>query len=392
MTKPTVIEQIPLKLLEEFPNHPYKVLYNEDMATLVQSILEHGITSPLILWEREPDVYIVISGHRRGIACEIINESGEAFIETVPALVYRDITLEEATVIMVDENARREKLLPSEKARAYRMKLEAMRRQGKRTDLTSTQVVSKLKSGESTTSTPMARKLRENATIIGEQAGESGDQVRRYIRLTYLISELLDMVDSGEIGFRSAVEISYLSEPEQRTLLAEIKSRGIVPNLKQALSLKAASKDKEFDDNVVDILTEVRLDDRVTFRLHPGQLQQLDNTSLGTSLSRSELLRAYTATGGAVYVGRETVGELADVHADIARVGNLLKMQQNRLDEIAQNPFLVESDRELLSAAIADTKELREQLDVLRETMRNVVKKINKNVDAMNSGKPKAQI
>ena len=396
MERPTNVELIKLELLEPFPNHPYKVLINDDMQILAQSIIDHGITSPLILWEYEPNKYIILSGHRRKTACDIINTTDFARVYDVPAIVYRNITLEEATVIMVDENARREKLLPSEKAWAYRMKLDAMKRQGKRTDLTSTQVVSKLEDDD-VTSPPMVEKLQGkkalSTSIIGENAGDSHEQVRRYIRLTYLIIELLNMVDSGELGFRSGVEISYLSEREQKKLYEEIQRTDLIPNLKQAKLLKAASYDKELDEQrLVNILSEIRLDDRVTFRLQPGQRQLLDEMSKGSSTSRSELLRTYASTGGAVYVGVDTVDSLSEVRRNIASLGNLLQANLKRLDTFAENPFLVSEDRAALLETLAQTRALHGEVDKLRLSVKQLRDDVNVEIDELNGKKPKCQI
>ncbi len=390
MERPTIVEIIKLDLLEAFPNHPYRVVVDKDMETLAQSIVDHGITSPLILWEYEPNRYIILSGHRRATACLLINDTDHTRIYDVPAIVYRNITLEEATVIMVDENARREKLLPSEKAWAYRMKLDAMKRQGKRTDLTSGQIGTK---SDFVTSTQIARKSRESASQIGEAAGESTDNVRRYIRLTYLIIELLNMVDSGVLGFICGVELSYLSEREQKKLYEEMQRTNLIPNLKQAKLLKAASYDKELDEQrLVNILSEIRLDDRVTFRLQPGQRQLLDEMSKGSSTNRSELLRTYASTGGTVYVGVDTVDSLSEVRRNIANIGNLLQANLKRLDAFAENPFLVSEDRAAFLETLAQTRALHGEVDKLRLSVRQLRDDVNVELDELNGKKPKCQI
>ncbi len=389
MLTPTQIEQISIELLAPFPEHPYRVEYNKDMEELIESIYRNGILSPLLLWEREQGVYVILSGHRRVFACEAINQTQLKLIATLPALVYRGITLEEATIIMVDENARREKLLPSEKARAYRMKLDAMKRQGKRTDLTSTQLVSKL-GQDSATCAPMVHKLHGNKTraIIAAEGGESHEQVRRYIRLTYLVPELLDMVDSNELGFQCGVALSYLSEAEQGLVMNAMKECKLTPTLKQAKLLKATAMDGELDEEkVISVLTEVRLDDRVTFRLRPGQLEQLNEASALAELGRSELLRAYASTGGVTYVGNEIVGELLDLKADIARIGNLLKMQQSRWDLLADNPWMLEKDSAAFSDALAQSQEIHADLEKSRKALTSLCERIREDLRRLNQGK-----
>ena len=218
------VEYLRIAQLEPFPNHPFKLIENEDYFILRQSIQDHGITSPILVWETDDGRYIVLSGHRRTSASEDLSHTDERFA-VVPCIIYRGITLEEATIIMVDENARREKLLPSEKAWAYRMKLEAMSRQGKRSDLTCVPMAHKLENGA--TMVPHFEnehfEKAKTRTLIGKARGESGDQVRRYIRLTYLSNELLQLVDDGKLGFRAGVELSYLPKDEQYAVLQKIR-------------------------------------------------------------------------------------------------------------------------------------------------------------------------
>lgn len=374
------VEYLRIAQLEPFPNHPFKVIENEDYFILRQSIQDHGITSPILVWETEDGRYIVLSGHRRTSASEDLSHTDERFA-VVPCIIYRGITLEEATIIMVDENARREKLMPSEKAWAYRMKLEAMSRQGKRTDLTCV---------------PMAHKSENNAPfeksktreLIGEARGESGDQVRRYIRLTYLISDLLRYVDDNKLGFRAGVEISYLKEEEQKSLLQKIYETQKFPTLKQASLIKRASQAGEFDAATLHrILTEITLDDRVSFRVKPAQRQQLEEMSANTQMSKSEILRTLSNTGKAVYVGRDAIEELADLRADVARVGNLMKMRHNTLSMIAENPFLPEQDRALITELYNQNTELYEDFVTIRKQLLEVCKKVNQAVNDLNKNK-----
>ena len=207
---------ISIEKLHPFEGHPYKILDNEEMETLTESVHNEGILSPLIVRPLEgTDEYEVISGHRR------LHAAQRAGLLEVPALAY-EISREEAAIMLVDSNLHREHILPSEKAFAYKMKMEAMSRQGQRTDITSNQV---------------GRKL-ETAEIIGNTSGESKNQVRRYIRLTYLLPELLQLVDDGKIALTPAVELSYLPEKAQTCLLEEMRRNDCTPSLSQAIRMK----------------------------------------------------------------------------------------------------------------------------------------------------------
>lgn len=367
------VEYLRIAQLEPFPNHPFKVIENEDYFILRQSIQDHGITSPILVWETEDGQYILMSGHRRATASEFLSFTDERFA-VVPCIIYRGLTLEEATIIMVDENARREKLLPSEKAWAYRMKLEAMKRKAGRPS----------KDENCATMLHNFEKARTRE-LIGESRNESGEQVRLYIRLTYLIPALLEYVDNGKLGFRAGTQLSYLSEDEQNAVLQKIRETHKFPTLRQAKLLKDASQASELDAATLHrILTEVTFDDRVSFRVQPAQRQQLEEMSANTQMSKSEILRTLSSTGKTVYVGRETVAEIADLRADVARVGNLMKMRHNTLSMIAENPFLPEQDRTLISELYAQNAELHEELIRLRKELVMVCKKINQSVDKLN--------
>ena len=213
---------ISIEKLHPFEGHPYKVLDNEEMEAWAESIHTEGILSPLIVRPLEgTEEYEVISGHRR------LHAAQRAGLSKVPALVC-EISREEAAIMLVDSNLHREHILPSEKAFAYKMKMEAMSRQGQRTDITSNQV---------------GRKL-ETAEIIGNTSGESKNQVRRYIRLTYLLPELLQLVDDGKIALTPAVELSYLPEKAQTCLLEEMRRNDCTPSLSQAIRLKKEYQSK----------------------------------------------------------------------------------------------------------------------------------------------------
>ena len=245
--KETRAEYLPIQKLRPFEGHPFKVTDNEEMDQLTWSILTQGLLTPLVVRPLDNGEYEVISGHRRLHACK------KAGIETVPALIYA-IDRDAAAIALVDSNLQREKILPSEKAFAYKMKLEAMNRQGQRTDLTSTQV---------------GRKL-ETAEIIGEQSGESRNQVRRYIRLTNLVPGILDMVDEGRIALTPAVELSYLTEWEQRDLLETMESEDCTPSLSQAIQMKALSQSGQLDmDKIFSIMTQPKANqqEKISFKV-----------------------------------------------------------------------------------------------------------------------------
>ena len=238
--------QLPVEKLRPFEGHPFQVKDDAEMDQLVFSILTQGLLTPISVRPIENDEYEVISGHRRLHACR------KAGIKTVPALIY-SLDRDAATIAMVDSNLHREKILPSEKAFAYKLKLDAMQRQGQRTDLTSDQV---------------GRKL-ETAEIIGEQGGDSKTQVRRYIRLTELIPEILRMVDDGKIALTPAVELSYLTKQEQKDLLETMESEDCTPSLSQAMQLKKLSQSGLLTmDRIFDLLREPKANqqDKISFR------------------------------------------------------------------------------------------------------------------------------
>ena len=239
------IYDIPLSEIDDFPEHPFKVKLDEDMDQLVQSIKERGIITPVTLRPKEDGRYEIVSGHRRKKACEL------AGFDTVKAEV-REMTRDEAIILMVESNLQRSVILPSEKAFSYKMRLEAMNRQGQRTDLTSTTEVEKLSGKEAL-----------SVTRIGNDSGESREQVRRYIRLTELIPELLDLVDEGRIAFRPAVELSYLQKEEQGALLEQIAYADATPSLAQAIKLKRFSQDGKLNNEVIEsIMSEEKPNQR----------------------------------------------------------------------------------------------------------------------------------
>lgn len=231
---PPRAEFLPIDKLRPFENHPFRVKDDAEMDQLVFSVLTQGLLTPIVVRETDTAEYEVISGHRRLRACQ------KAGIETVPALIY-SMDRDAAIIALVDSNLHREHLLPSEKAFAYKMKMEAMSHQGQRSDLTSSQVATKL----------------DSASSIGKSQGESRDQVFRYIRLTYLIPEILQMVDEKKIALTPAVELSYLTESQQRDLLETMESEDCTPSLSQSQQLKKLSQSGALDmDRILELLQQ----------------------------------------------------------------------------------------------------------------------------------------
>ena len=225
------IHEIPLSEIDEFPNHPFHVRLDEDMDQLVESIKERGIITPVTLRQKPDWRYEIVSGHRRAKACEL------AGLTTVKAEI-KELSRDEAIILMVESNLQRTTILPSEKAFSYKMRLEAMNRQGQRTDLTSSPLDNKLQGVTS-------------AQQISDKTNDSQPQIYRYIRLTHLIPPLLDLVDTGKIAFRPAVELSYLTEEEQNSLLDSINSEQSTPSLAQALKMKEFSQNGRLNADVI---------------------------------------------------------------------------------------------------------------------------------------------
>jgi ParB family chromosome partitioning protein len=235
-TRKPKVEELPLSELTPFKDHPFKVKNDAEMAELMKSIADAGVLSPALARPKEGGGYELISGHRRLAACKALG------MDTMPVIV-RKLTDEEAVITMVDSNLQREHILPSEKAFAYKMKMEALKSQGKRTDLTSTQLGPKLRSNE----------------IVGAASGDSREQVRRYIRLTNLIPEILQMVDDGKIALTPAVELSYLQPSEQETLFSTMDCDEVTPSLSQAQRLRRMSEEQRFTDSaVMQLMSEVK--------------------------------------------------------------------------------------------------------------------------------------
>lgn len=256
---PEQIQQLTLTELHPFPNHPFKVLEDEAMQRTVESIAQYGVLAPLIARPRPEGGYEILSGHRRQYAAKL------AGLETLPVIV-RNMDDNAAVVLMVDSNLQREHILPSERAFAYKMKLEALKNQGARSDLTSSQVGTKLRSDEK----------------VAHDSGESRNQVQRFIRLTHLIPELLELVDQKKISFNPAVELSYLTEPEQRDFLEAMQDTQNAPSLSQAQRIKKLSQESQCSyEAIFDIMGEEKK-------------AEMDHVTLKNEVLRKYFPRSYT--------------------------------------------------------------------------------------------------
>lgn len=247
------ILDIPIAEIDDFPDHPFHVDIDDAMREMAESVKRFGVLSPAVARQKENGRYELISGHRRKKACEL------AGIDKMPVIV-RNMDRDEAIIFMVDSNLQRERLLPSEKAFSYKMKLDAMKRkQGERTDLTSAPMVQKLTSRE----------------LLAEKSGDSHEQVRRYIRLTELTPDLLQIVDDGKIAFRPAVELSYLTKEEQASLHEAMESEDCTPSLAQAIKIKKFSQEGRLNDDVIlSILSEEKPNQREVYRLPKDRIDK----------------------------------------------------------------------------------------------------------------------
>ena len=246
--KRDVVLDLPLDQIGDFPNHPFKVRQDDAMMEMMESVQLHGVLVPGLVRQLADGSYQMVSGHRRKLASRL------AGLNTLPCIV-RDLTDDEAIIVMVDSNLQREKVLPSEKAFAYRMKLEAMRRQGKRTDLTSA---------------PLGQKLSRKTSreLLAAESPDSHSQIQRYIRLTYLLPEILAMVDDSKIAFRPAVELSYLAEKEQRILYDAMGHADCTPSLAQAIKMKSFSREGKLSEAVIrSIMAEEKPNQKEQFRI-----------------------------------------------------------------------------------------------------------------------------
>ena len=248
------IQDIPIAEIDDFPNHPFHVDIDDAMREMAESVKRFGVLSPAVARQKENGRYELISGHRRKKACEL------AGIDKMPVIV-RNMDRDEAIIFMVDSNLQRERLLPSEKAFSYKMKLDAMKRQGARMDLTSV---------------PMGQKLgKTSREILAGASPDSNTQIQRYIRLTELIPDLLQMVDEGKIAFRPAVELSYLTKEEQISLYEAMESEDCTPSLAQAIKIKKFSQEGRLNDDVIlSILSEEKPNQREVYRLPKDRIDK----------------------------------------------------------------------------------------------------------------------
>ena len=263
------IYDIPLSQIDDFPDHPFHVRNDEDMDQLVESIKERGIITPVMLRRKDDGRFEMVSGHRRKRACEL------AGMETIKAEI-RNLSRDDAILLMVDSNLQRTTILPSEKAFAYKMRLDAMRRQGDRTDLTSR---------------PVGEKL--SVEIVSDLSGDSSRQVHRFIRLTNLIPGLLELVDEGRIALRPAVEISYLTVNEQKDLLEMISYEDATPSLAQAIKMREFSTNGRLSEDVIlSILSEQKPNQREKISFQADRLRKYIPSSIPAKDTESYVLRA----------------------------------------------------------------------------------------------------
>lgn len=264
------IHNTPLSEIDDFPNHPFHVKMDEDMDQLVESIKERGVITPITLRPKEDGRYEIISGHRRKKACEL------AGLQTIPSEI-KELSRDEAIILMVESNLQRSVILPSEKAFSYKMRLEAMNRQGQRVDLTSSPVGTKLRSDEQ----------------LAEQTGESRTQINRYIRLTELVPELLDLVDQGKIGLRPAVELSYLNEIEQNDLVVAIGEADATPSHAQAIKMRRFSKEEKLTPEVIEsIMSEEKPNQKPKISFRYETIKRLIPSSIPYNKTEEYVVKA----------------------------------------------------------------------------------------------------
>ena len=256
------MQEIDISKISNFPDHPFKVNDDEKMQEMVKSIKEYGVILPVIVRPKEDGTYEMISGHRRKRACEL------AGVKQIRCIV-KNLSDDEATILMVDSNIQREEILPSEKAFAYKMKLEAMKHQGKNIDI-----------DDNETSAPMVPKLTSRE-ILGEEMGESRENIRRYIRLTKLIPELLDEVDSKRIAFRPAVELSYLSDENQYVVLNKLEFDEVSPSLSQAIILKKMEQEGTItEEKIEELLDKEKPNQKEFIKIHNEKIDRYIPTKI----------------------------------------------------------------------------------------------------------------
>jgi len=275
------VQEISFAEISDFPNHPFKVRMDQNMLDMVESIRQYGVLVPALVREKPEGGYEMIAGHRRKMASELADK------QTIPCIV-RNVSDDEATIIMVDSNLQREEILPSEKAFAYKMKLDAMRRQGKRTDLTSEPVAWKLKG-------------KESAELLGQQVGASKDTVRRYIRLTELIPPILELVDNTvlkdkevlQIAMRPAVELSYLPKEEQQILYDTMQLEDCTPSHAQAIKMRKFSEEGRLNEDVIlSILSEEKPNQVEQFKISRKRIDKYFSPGTSTKQIEDTIIKA----------------------------------------------------------------------------------------------------
>jgi len=267
------VMDVPLSEIDDFPDHPFQVKDDEAMQNMVESVRKFGVLTPAVARQKEDGRYELVSGHRRKRACEL------AGIDTLPVIV-RQMSRDEAIIFMVDSNLQREVILPSEKAFSYKMKLEAMKRQGQRTDLTSPPLADKLKG-------------KVSAAVLAEQVGESKDQIWRYIRLTELIPPILQIVDDNKMAFRPAVEISYLPKEEQQSLLDTMEYEDCTPSLAQAVKMKQFSQEGRLNGDVIlSILSEEKPNQKEQFKIPKERISKYFPTGTPAQKIEDTIIKA----------------------------------------------------------------------------------------------------
>lgn len=267
------VKAIPLEKISDFPDHPFKVRMDEKMMEMIESVREYGVLSPAVVRPKEDGTYEMIAGHRRKLASQMADRPD------IPCIV-RDLTDEEATIIMVDSNLQREEILPSEKAFAYKMKLDAMKRQAGR---------------PSKNSVPVAQDLRGKTSrqILGEQIGESQDQIRRYIRLTELIKPILDMVDDKKIALRPAVELSYLSQDQQEMLLDTMQLQDCTPSHAQTIKMRKFAEEGRLNEDVIlSIMSEEKGNQKEQFRIPRERISKYFSPGVSAKQIEDTIIKA----------------------------------------------------------------------------------------------------
>ncbi len=275
------VQEISFAEISDFPNHPFKVRMDQNMLDMVESVRQYGVLVPALVREKPEGGYEMIAGHRRKMASEMADK------QTIPCIV-RNVSDDEATIIMVDSNLQREEILPSEKAFAYKMKLDAMKRQGKRTDLTSVPVAQKLQS-------------KTSRQVLAEQVGESQDQVRRYIRLTELIPPILELVDNTvlkdkevlQIAMRPAVELSYLPKEEQQILYDTMQLEDCTPSHAQAIKMRRFSEEGRLNEDVIlSILSEEKPNQVEQFKISRKRIDKYFSPGTSTKQIEDTIIKA----------------------------------------------------------------------------------------------------